>query len=85
MTAEKALSAVVGSRAYRRLRFIIARTGIGEGDTPEKCRQTIGALMRQIKSTIAALREKLPDSERPKFKALLQTEVRKLRALLSSS
>jgi len=85
MTAKQALGEVVGSNEYLRLRYIIAKASIGESDTPERCREAIRALTRSIKRVIRKLWRELPDSERQKFKNLLQGEMERLRKLLNAS
>lgn len=82
MTARQALVRIVSSNDYLRLRFIVAKAGVGEGDAPEKCREAVGALARRIKKAIRKLWRELPKGERQRFKNLLQGELRGLRNLL---
>ncbi|MFH1968395.1 MAG: hypothetical protein ABIJ84_03350 [bacterium] len=85
MTARQALSEILGSSDYLRLRYIVAKIGIGEGDAPEKCMEAISGLVQKLKRAIRRVVQKLPKSERQEFKNLLQKEVWGVRNLLRAS
>jgi len=74
MTGKEAFYRILGSDAYNKLQLIVAKVGIGEGDKPEKCRQTIRNLCRRIRKDIRILRRELPEQEKPEFDRMVHAE-----------